>query len=117
RRFCALPGTSEVRGGHSSERSTPVEEPSRVNTDRRSQVPGAADDRVEVARLPEEQVDGVEGRVAESRTRVDGDQATPLSSVEDVDRCEVAMQQHRRGRFLGKPEGQLSSAVEQLVRD
>ena len=48
---------------------------------------------------------------------VDGDQATPLSSVEDVDWSEVAMEKDRRGRFIGKTEGQPSSPVEQLVRD
>ena len=66
--------------------------------------------------MPEEQVDGVEGRVAESRTRVDGDEATPLSAVEDVDRSDVAMEKDRRGGFLGKAEGQPPSPVEQLGR-
>src|SRR5207244_9638404 len=102
---------------HAREGSTPVEWPSGVNTEGWGQQLGATVDRVELACLPEQQVDGLEGRVADTRRRVDGDQATPLSAVEDVGRSEVAMEKDRLGRFLGKSEGHPPSSVEQLGRD
>src|SRR5215211_7558776 len=78
---------------------------------------GATADRVHVPCLPEEQVDGIEGRIAKRRTRVDGDQAALFSCIEDVDWSEVAMEEDGRRWFRGKPEGQALSPVEQLLRD
>jgi hypothetical protein len=51
----------------------------------------ALSDNFETLSIQDQQVDGVEGGVSETRRWIDGDQATILSSVEDVHRGHITM--------------------------
>jgi len=89
-----------------------------VRADCGSQQLGARRDRVDVVCLPEQQVDGLERQVvAEAWGRVDRDESTLGSAVEDVARRQVAVQEGYWRDALGEPGRELASAFVQLRRD
>src|SRR5438132_14426736 len=88
-----------------------------VRADRRSQQHDSRRDRVDIVRLPEKQVNGLERHVvAEAWGRVDRDESALGSAIEDVARRQVAVQEGCWRNALGEPGRQLASAFVQLQR-
>jgi len=74
----------ELHGAHACECHAPAHEPPCVHAGRRGEPLDARRDRLQIIRLPEEQVDRVESGIAEARCGVDRDEAAFGSAVEDV---------------------------------
>src|SRR5438552_16571598 len=87
-RFNASAGTlslaRKLQGVHGSECHAPAQEPLCVHVGRCGKPLGARFDRLEMIRLPEDQVDCVESGIAEAGCGVDRDEAALGSTVEDV---------------------------------
>jgi hypothetical protein len=62
---------SELQGAHDRECDAPAEDPLCVHAGRRGEPLGARLDCLEIIRLPQDQVDRVEGGIAEAGCRVD----------------------------------------------
>jgi len=106
-----------LQGAHGGECRAPGEEPLRVRAGRCGEPPGAGVDLLEIICLPQDQVDRVEGGVAEAGCGVDRDQAALGSAVEDVGGRQVAVERDDRGVVLGEPAREIVPALEQLRRD
>src|SRR5919201_2724493 len=83
----------QLQCGHAGERRAPREQALRTNADCQGQLVAPRLDRLDLLRLPEDQVDRVERCVAEARGRVDSDESALLAAVEDVAWGEVAVQE------------------------
>ena len=81
----------ELQGAHDCESHAPAGEPLCVHVGRCGKPLGARLDRLEIIRLPEDQVDCVESGIAEAGCGIDRDEAALGATVEDVAGRQVTM--------------------------
>src|SRR5436190_3725043 len=103
-----------LQSHHGSEGGAPVDKPSSVRSDCRSQPLRACGNGLGILGPPEHQVDRVESRVTKAGRWIDRYQATVLTTVEDVHRRQVPVKEHARTRVLGKPHRQPTSPLVEL---
>jgi hypothetical protein len=107
----------ELQGAHACECRAPAEEPLYVHACRWGEPLGARCDRLEIIRLPEDQVDRVESGIAEAGCGVDRDEAALGSTVKDVAGRQVTVEQDDRGVVLREPGREPAPALVELRRD
>src|SRR5437870_2439410 len=89
-----------------------------VRADEGCELLGAGSDGVDVAGLPEEEIDGVKGEVgAAAGGRVDSDEAAVGAAVEEVARCQVAVEEGGGRDSGGEAGGEAAAALVELTGD
>ena len=96
------PLAAQFQRDHGSEGHASAAQPLGRQARRRCQLGAARRDRRAIVRLPQQQIDGIEDRIASARSQVDRHQP-PRAAVEEVARRQVAVQQDPLAGLLREP--------------
>jgi hypothetical protein len=112
-----FPWLASSRAVIPSEGDAPAEQPLCVGAGRCAESRAPLFDRPEVVCLPEDQVDRIEGGVAEAGRGVDRDETALGAAVEDVARRQVAVEEDDRRSVPREPSSEPAPALVQRRRN